>query len=81
MLPGKTKRDARSLDHATLEETRRLAMSGVLAGEFVGFEVLHPQVIWAPVRMSVEQRAAELSAWAERLRQIEREAPIEVGAY
>ena len=49
--------------------------------EFVGFEVLRPQVVWAPVRMSAEQRVAELSAWSERLRQIEREAPIEVGAY
>jgi transposase len=33
MLPARTKRDARSLDHATLEEMRRLAVSRVLAGE------------------------------------------------
>ena len=33
MLPVKTKRDARSLDHATLEEMRRLAVGRVLAGE------------------------------------------------
>lgn len=33
MTPLTTKRDARSLDHATLEEMRRLAVSRVLAGE------------------------------------------------
>lgn len=33
MMTFDTKRDARSLDHATLEEMRRLAVSRVLAGE------------------------------------------------
>ena len=52
---------------------------GVL--EFCGFDVLAPQVTWGPVRLTDEQRAAALAAWAERLRHIEAEPPIEVGAY
>lgn len=48
---------------------------------FCGFDVLAPQVVYGPVRMGDEERAAALAAYAERLRGIEREAPIEVGRY
>jgi NAD(P)H dehydrogenase (quinone) len=49
--------------------------------EFLGFDVLAPHVVYGPVRMSDEQRAAELAAYGARLRMVADEAPIEVGAY
>jgi NAD(P)H dehydrogenase (quinone) len=48
---------------------------------FVGFDVLAPQIVYAPVRITAEERQAALAAWAARLRQVEREQPIEVGEY
>jgi len=55
MLPVKTKRDARSLDHATLEEIRRLAVSRVLAGE--------SQI---EVGASLQVHASTVSKWFRR---------------
>lgn len=49
--------------------------------EFTGFSVLRPAVHWQPVRVDAATREAWLAAWAERLRQIEDEAPITVGRY
>jgi NAD(P)H dehydrogenase (quinone) len=49
--------------------------------EFVGFDVLAPHLVYGPVRLSDERRRAELQRYAERLRQIEQEIPIDVGIY
>ena len=61
--------------HAILRPIQR----GML--QFVGFEVLAPQVIYGPVRMDDSQRKELLTAYAERLKSIENEKPIDVGAY
>jgi putative NADPH-quinone reductase len=67
------------------------AFNGDLAGvlrpvhrgilQFVGFDVLAPQVVYGPVRMTADQRTAELARWAARLRSIADESPIDVGIY
>lgn len=49
--------------------------------EFVGFEVLAPQVVYQPVRLDDAGRAAELQRWAERLATIASEPPIAVGEF
>lgn len=49
--------------------------------QFVGFDVLAPQIYYSPARQTDELRKAWLQAYADRLRQIERESPIEVGEY
>jgi len=61
--------------HAILRPIQR----GVL--RFTGWDVLAPNIVFAPVRVTDEQRQASLGAWAERLRGIERERPIDVGEY
>jgi len=48
---------------------------------FVGFDVLAPHIVYSPVRISAEERTAALDAWANRLRRIEHEQPVEVGEY
>ncbi len=49
--------------------------------EFVGFEVLLPQLFYAPAHSSQKERAAELAAYCNRLKAIESEVPITVGRY
>jgi NAD(P)H dehydrogenase (quinone) len=49
--------------------------------QFVGFEVLAPQICYAPVRLPAEDRTAVLAVWADRLRGIEHERAFEVGRY
>lgn len=49
--------------------------------QFVGFDVLAPQIHYGPARVGEEQRAAWLQAYAARLASIETEAPIRVGDY
>jgi NAD(P)H dehydrogenase (quinone) len=46
---------------------------------FAGFEVLAPFVVWGPARAGSEDLAATLTVWRERLRAIEKEAPVTVG--
>ena len=60
---------------AILRPTQR----GIL--QFVGFDVLAPQIHFAPVRADAAQRAAWLSAYSGRLAGISDEAPIGVGEY
>jgi NAD(P)H dehydrogenase (quinone) len=57
----------------------RPVQRGVL--EFLGFDVLAPQVTYGPVRATPEQRQAWLADYTERLRAIHAEAPIVVGEY
>jgi NAD(P)H dehydrogenase (quinone) len=61
--------------HAILRPIQR----GVL--QFVGFDVLAPQIYYGPVRVEDELRRSWLDAWEKRLLQIGDEAPIEVGIY
>ena len=49
--------------------------------QFVGFEVLAPQIVFGPVRMNDEQRRQALAAYAARLQRIDEESPFEVGIY
>ena len=49
--------------------------------EFVGFDVLAPHIVYAPVRMSDEQRRQELENYAARLTEIAGETPIEITRY
>lgn len=48
---------------------------------FVGFDVLQPQIVYAPVRVTPEEREAALLAWGKRLQTIQDEKPIDVGEY
>jgi NAD(P)H dehydrogenase (quinone) len=52
---------------------------GVL--QFLGFDVLAPQIHYGPVRASDAQREHWLAEYANRLGAIASEAPIEVGTY
>jgi NAD(P)H dehydrogenase (quinone) len=49
--------------------------------EFVGFDVLRPNIVFGPARLSAEERAPALAAWRDRLATIESEAPVDVGRY
>ena len=49
--------------------------------EFVGFDVLKPQIVHGPAQATDEERKAHLAAWRDRLKQIAQEAPIAVGQY
>jgi putative NADPH-quinone reductase len=49
--------------------------------QFVGFDVLAPQIVYAPVRMTDEQRKKHLADYAARLQRIADESPVDVGAY
>lgn len=49
--------------------------------QFVGFDVLAPQIVYGPVRMDDVQRKDLLAAYADRLKSIESEKPIDVGIY
>jgi NAD(P)H dehydrogenase (quinone) len=49
--------------------------------QFVGFEVLAPQIVYGPVRMDDSQRKELLTAYTERLKNIADETPFDVGTY
>jgi putative NADPH-quinone reductase len=49
--------------------------------EFVGFGVLAPQIVYAPVRMTNEEREQQLAAYTTRLQHIAHESPVDVGTY
>ena len=49
--------------------------------EFVGFDVLKPQIVWAPAHITDEERQAHLAHWRARLTRIAQEQPIPVGRY
>ena len=48
---------------------------------FCGFDVLSPHIVYSPVRQTQQDRDRMLAAYAQRLRHIESETPIDVGAY
>ena len=49
--------------------------------EFVGYDVLKPQIVYGPAQITEDERKAHLAAWRERLTQIAQEEPIAVGRY
>jgi NAD(P)H dehydrogenase (quinone) len=61
--------------HAILRPIQR----GIL--RFTGWDVLAPNLVYAPVRVSDEERQASLKSWAARLRNLANERPVEVGEY
>ena len=70
---------------------RKGAFNGDIAGvlrpihrgmlQFAGFDVLAPQIVYGPVRLTDEQRTQALATYAERLQTIGTESPIDVGIY
>jgi NAD(P)H dehydrogenase (quinone) len=86
------KRALLSLTTGSSEEAyRKDGFNGGIAGilrpihrgilQFVGFDVLAPQVVYGPVRLTDEQRKQALAAYAERLQMIASEPSIDVGMY
>ena len=73
------------------EAYRKGAFNGDIAGilrpihrgmlQFVGIDILAPQIVYGPVRMTDEQRKQSLAAYAARLQRIAYESPIDVGIY
>lgn len=73
------------------EAYRKGAFNGDIAGilrpihrgmfQFVGFDVLAPQIVYGPVRLTDEQRKLALVSYVERLQGIARESSIDVGIY
>jgi NAD(P)H dehydrogenase (quinone) len=61
--------------HSVLRPVER----GIL--RFTGWDVLAPNIVYAPVRVTWDERCAALAAWAGRLRAIGAEQPVEVGGY
>ena len=49
--------------------------------QFVGFDVLSPQIVYGPVHLTDEQRRQHLAAYAARLQRIADESSMEVGSY
>jgi NAD(P)H dehydrogenase (quinone) len=49
--------------------------------QFTGFSVLAPAIYYGPARVEPSLRQQWLDQWAQRLRAIESEQPIEVGPY
>jgi NAD(P)H dehydrogenase (quinone) len=49
--------------------------------QFVGFDVLAPHIVYGPAHVTDDARHQALARYAERLRMIEKEIPIEVGTY
>ncbi len=49
--------------------------------QFVGFDVLEPQIVYGPVRLDQAHRSELLAAYADRLKRIANERPLEVGIY
>ena len=47
--------------------------------QFVGFEVLAPQIVYGPVRLEQGRRTELLAAYARRLKAIQDEKPFVVG--
>lgn len=65
--------------HGDLEGILKPVHRGML--EFVGFSVLAPQVVYAPVRQHAEERETVLNDWGERLSRIFEEEPVVIGGY
>jgi len=49
--------------------------------QFLGYDVLKPQIVHGPAQSTDEERKARLAEWRERLTKIVEEEPIVVGRY
>ena len=49
--------------------------------QFTGFSVLAPTIFYGPARVDESVRAQWLAEYAQRLKSIDKEAPIDVGSY
>ena len=49
--------------------------------QFIGFDVLAPQIVYGPVHLTDEERRQQLATYTARLQRIADESPIEVGSY
>jgi NAD(P)H dehydrogenase (quinone) len=49
--------------------------------QFIGFKVLAPHLVHAPVHLSHEERSRELEKYAARLANIDKELPVDVGRF
>lgn len=49
--------------------------------QFVGFDILAPQIVYGPIRLTDEQRKQHLASYVTRLQGIAQESPIDVGIY
>jgi NAD(P)H dehydrogenase (quinone) len=86
------KRALLSLTTGGMEDAfRKQGFNGDIAGilrpihrgmlQFVGFDVLAPQIVYAPARLPEEERQQQLLTFSKRLQDIVNESPIEVGNY
>jgi NAD(P)H dehydrogenase (quinone) len=76
---------------STVDAYRKQGFNGDMAGilrpihrgmlQFVGFDVLAPQIVYAPARLTEDERQQQLLAFSKRLQEIAKESPIEVGNY
>ena len=57
----------------------RPVQRGIL--RFTGWDMLAPNIVYAPVRVTGEERLRQLEAWTGRLRAIGSEKPVDVGGY
>jgi NAD(P)H dehydrogenase (quinone) len=65
--------------HGDIDAILRPIHRGIF--QFVGFDVLRPQVSCSPARVSAEERDAMLAAWRARAAGLFGEATIDVGEY
>jgi len=65
--------------HGNIYGILRPIQRGIL--RFTGFDVLRPNIVYGPARLTDEQRQQHLDTYAKRLRGIAEELPIEVGFY
>ena len=49
--------------------------------QFLGYDVLKPQIVHGPAQSTEEERKARLAEWRERLAKVVEEEPIVVGRY
>jgi NAD(P)H dehydrogenase (quinone) len=76
-----------SSEDAYLKDGFNGDMAGVLRPihrgifQFTGFDVLAPQIVYGPVRLTDEGRKQALAMYAKRLQMIGTEASIDVGTY
>lgn len=49
--------------------------------QFVGFDVLSPQIVYGPVHMTDDERKRHIAVYAARLQRISEESPMDVGIY
>jgi NAD(P)H dehydrogenase (quinone) len=65
--------------HGDIHAILRPIQRGIF--QFIGMDVLRPQIVYRPARLSDDERRQRLEAYARRLEGIAGEAPYEVGRY